>query len=65
MTIPIVRKIKTKIKDIYGLLSHISFTEKARYHRHFKQLHEEFRKNNNDEDLSRLLNNFDSKGRSF
>ena len=68
VTLPIVRKVKTKIKEIYRLLSKISLTEKNKYYRHFKQLQLQFRKNNTShEDFSNYLNRYDSnalKGKS-
>lgn len=38
VTLPVVGKVKTKIKDIYGLLSKISPNEKSKYNKHFVQL---------------------------
>lgn len=44
VTLPIVYKLKIKIKEIYGLLSKISTNDKLKYFRHFSSLNEEFKK---------------------
>lgn len=43
ITLPIVYKIKIKIKEIYDLLSKIGSNDKVRYFQHFRALYEEFK----------------------
>jgi hypothetical protein len=63
VTIPIVRKVKAKIKEIYGLLSKVSHNEKKRYFKHFRHLYEEFRSHDGThEQLNHLLAVFDARG---
>jgi hypothetical protein len=63
ITLPIVYKLKIKIKEIYDLLSKISTNDKQKYHKHFVQLNDQFQKNEdlNYAELNNLVTIYDGR----
>lgn len=43
-TLPVLRSVKTKISEIYDLLTKLSANEKYEYFKHFWKMNDEFKK---------------------